>query len=157
MVELQMCSSTRRWPNSQKRQNPHPKATKEASTRCNSSCRPRRNEVHSSSKRSSLLARDQQWHQGNGTGLRDLQQYRPAQAKLPILQLELPTRLWEKLGTDLFEFNSSKYLMRVDYFSRFPGIRLISNMTANTICSHLTQILSEYGLPSHIQGDFGTQ
>lgn len=30
-------------------------------------------------------------------------------------------------------------------------------MTANTICSHFTQILSEYGLPSHIHADFGTQ
>ena len=52
----------------------------------------------------------------------------------------------------IFEFNSSKYLMIVDCFSR-----LISNMTANTICSHFTQILSEYGLPTHIHGNFGTQ
>lgn len=121
MVELQMCSSTRRWPNPQKRQNLHPKATKEASTRCNSSCTPRRNEVHSSSKRSSLLARDQQWHQGNGKGLRDLQQASASTSQ--IANTATRTRLWEKLGTDLFEFNSSKYLMRVDYFSRFPVIR----------------------------------
>src|SRR6056300_548091 len=47
--------------------------------------------------------------------------------------------------------------MIVDYFSRFPVIRLIGNMTANTICTHFTQVLSEYGLPSHIQVDFGTQ
>ena len=30
-------------------------------------------------------------------------------------------------------------------------------MTANNICSHFTQILSEYGLPSHFHADFGTQ
>ena len=30
-------------------------------------------------------------------------------------------------------------------------------MTANTICSHFAQISSEYGLPSHIHADFGTQ
>ena len=47
--------------------------------------------------------------------------------------------------------------MIVDYFSRFPVIQLISNMTANIVCSHFTQILSEYGLPSHIHADFGTQ
>ena len=83
--------------------------------------------------------------------------HQPAQAKLPIMQPELPTRPWEKLGSDIFEFNSSKYLMIIDYFSRFPVVRLIGNMTANTICSHFTQVLSEYGLPSHIQADFGTQ
>ena len=74
LQELLMRSSTRRRPNPQKRQSPHLKATKEASIRCNASCTPRRNEVHSASKRSGLLARDQQWHQGNGKGLRDLQQ-----------------------------------------------------------------------------------
>ena len=43
-LELQMRSSTRRRSNPQKRQNPHPKATKGASTRCSPSCTPRRNE-----------------------------------------------------------------------------------------------------------------
>ena len=111
-----------------------------------------------------LLAREAVFWPGINNDMREMikacetcNKHLPAQAKLPILQSELPTRLWEKLGTDIFEFNSSKYLMRVDYFSRFPVIRLISNMTANTICSHFTQILSEYGLPSHIQADFGTQ
>ena len=110
-----------------------------------------------------FLAREAVFWPGINNDIREMvkgcdtcNKHRPAQAKLPILQPELPTRLWEKVGTDLFEFNSSKYLMRVDYFSRFPVIRLISNMTANTICSHFTQILSEYGLPSHIHGDFGT-
>lgn len=83
--------------------------------------------------------------------------YQPAQARLPIMQPDLPTRPWEKLGTDIFEFNGSKYLMIVDYYSRFPVIRLIANMTANTICNHFQQVLSEYGLPSHIHADFGTQ
>lgn len=74
LLKLQMRPSTRTRSNPQKRQNPHPKATKEASTRCNPSCTPRRNEVHSASKRSGLLVWDQQWHQGNGKGLRNMQQ-----------------------------------------------------------------------------------
>ena len=39
--------------------------------------------------------------------------HQPAQPKLPILQPDLPTRAWEKLGTDIFEFNRNKYLMIV--------------------------------------------
>ena len=62
-----------------------------------------------------------------------------------------------KAGNWHIWFNSAKYLVIVDYFPRFPVIRLISNMTANTICSDFTRILSEYGLPSHIHADFGTQ
>ena len=77
-----------------------------------------------------FLAREAVFWPGINNDIREMvkgcdtcNKHRPAQAKLPILQPELPTRLWEKVGTDLFEFNSSKYLMRVDYFSRFPVIR----------------------------------
>ena len=42
--------------------------------------------------------------------------YQQAQQKLTAIQPELPTRQWEKLGIDIFEFNGSKYLMVVDYY-----------------------------------------
>ena len=83
--------------------------------------------------------------------------FQPEQPKLPLMQPDLPTRPWEKLGTDIFEFKGMKYLMIVDYYSRFPVIRLLSDMTANTICNHFTSVLAEYGLPSTIIADFGTQ
>ena len=47
------------------------------------------------------------------------------------MQPERPTRPWEKLGTDIFEFNGSKYLMTVDYYSRFPIVRPLSNAPIN--------------------------
>ena len=110
------------------------------------------------------LAREAVFWQGINNDIREMvkgcktcNKHPPAQAKLPVLQPELPTRPWEKPGTDIFQFNSSKYLMIGDYFSRFPVIRLISIMTANTICRHFTQILSKHRLPSHIHADFGTQ
>ena len=77
--------------------------------------------------------------------------------RLPILQPDLPTRPWEKLSTDIFEFNKEKYLMVVDYYSRFPVIRLLSNMTSHTVCNHFTSILAEYGLPATIVADFRSQ
>ena len=83
--------------------------------------------------------------------------FQPEQPKLPLMQPDLPTRPWEKLGTDIFEFKGMKYLMIVDYYSRFPVIRLLSDMTADTICNHFTSVLAEYGLPSTIIADFGTQ
>ncbi|XP_044183156.1 uncharacterized protein K02A2.6-like [Acropora millepora] len=72
------------------------------------------------------------------------------QPKLPIMQPDLPTRPWEKLGTDIFEFNGNKYLMIVDYYSRLPVIRLLSDMTSHTVCNHFTSVLAEYGLPTTI-------
>jgi hypothetical protein len=78
----------------------------------------------------------------------------PIQSKLPIMQPDLPTRPLEKFGTDIFE---KKYLMIVDYYSRFPVIRLLNGMTVNTICNHFMSVLAEYGLPARITSDFGSQ
>ncbi|XP_044166856.1 uncharacterized protein K02A2.6-like [Acropora millepora] len=83
--------------------------------------------------------------------------HQPAQPKLPIMQPDLPTRPWEKLGTDIFEFNANKYLMIVDYYSRFPVITLLSDRTSNTVCNHFMSVLAEYGLPATIIADFGSQ
>ena len=83
--------------------------------------------------------------------------YQAEQPKLPVMQPDLATRPWEKLGTDIFEFKGNKYLMIVDYYSRFPVIRLLSDITADTICNHFTSVLAEHVLPSVIIADFGTQ
>ena len=83
--------------------------------------------------------------------------YQAGQPKLPVMQPGLPTRPRKKLGTDIFEFKGNKYLMIVDYYSRFPVIRLLGKIIADTICNHFTSVLAEYGLPSVIIDDFGTQ
>ena len=83
--------------------------------------------------------------------------HQAAPPRLPILQPDLPTRPWEKLGADIFQFNDSKYLMIVDYYSRFPVIRLLKDMKASTVSAHFTSVLAEYGLPNAIITDFGSQ
>ena len=47
--------------------------------------------------------------------------------------------------------------MVVDYYSRFPVVRRLADMTADTVSSHFTAISSEYGIPCTIQTDFGSQ
>lgn len=83
--------------------------------------------------------------------------YQQAPEKLPLLQPDLPTRPWEKLGTDLFEYKDKRYLMVVDYYSRFPLVRQIPDIRAETVCQAFTAVTTEYGLPSTIQADSGTQ
>ncbi len=83
--------------------------------------------------------------------------HQPAQPKLPIEQPDLPSRPWEQLGTDIFEFKNQKYVILVDYFSRFPVIRLRQYTSAETICKHLKSIFAEHGLPDTIIADCGPQ
>ena len=65
----------------------------------------------------------------------------------PPLGQEIPTRPWAKLATDIFTFNNENYLLIVDYMSRFPVIRCLSNMTAKMVAEHMKAIFNELGLP----------
>ena len=85
------------------------------------------------------------------------QKFQSAQPKMPIVQPDRPTHPWEQLGTDIFEFKGYKYLIVVDYYSRFPVIRLLHDTTAETVCTHFKSILAEHGLPSTIIADCGPQ
>ena len=109
---------------------------------------------HQGENRCILRARESVFWPGISTDIRQMvkdcdlcNKNQPAQPKLPIMQPDLPARLWEKLGTDFFEFNGKKYLMVVDHYSRFPVIRLLNDMTSHTVCNHFTSIQAECGLP----------
>ena len=111
-----------------------------------------------------LLARQSVFWPGMTSDIRQMvkgcapyNKHQPAQPRLPVMQPDLPTRPWQKLGTDIFEYKGSKYLMVVDYYSRFPVVRLLSDMTATTISSHFTSIFAEYGLPTTLLADFGSK
>ena len=109
---------------------------------------------HQGENRCILRARESVFWPGISTDIRQMvkdcdlcNKNQPVQPKLPIMQPDLPARLWEKLGTDFFEFNGKKYLMVVDHYSRFPVIRLLNDMTSHTVSNHFTSIQAECGLP----------
>ncbi|KAL7827662.1 hypothetical protein SRHO_G00333800 [Serrasalmus rhombeus] len=66
-------------------------------------------------------------------------------------------RLWEVLGTDLFEWNIHQYLLVVDYFSRYVEVAKLSNTTSAAIINHLKSIFSRHGIPSTVRSDNGLQ
>ena len=47
--------------------------------------------------------------------------------------------------------------MIVDYYSRCLIVRPLNYMSASTISDHFTSVLAEYGLPSFIVAEFGSQ
>ena len=73
----------------------------------------------------------------------------------PPLGQEIPTRPWVKLATDIFAFNNQNYLLIVDYMSRFPMIRCLSNMTAKMVAEHMKVTFSELGIPKTLVSDNG--
>ena len=46
------------------------------------------------------------------------------------MQPDMPTIPWEKIGTDIFEYDSKKYLMIVDYYSRYFIVKKLPDIKA---------------------------
>ena len=84
------------------------------------------NTGHQGKTKCLLLARESVFWPGITNDVPDMVQkcevcsrHQPAPSKLPIMQPDMPTGPWEKIGTDIFEYDNEKHLMIVDYFSRY--------------------------------------
>ena len=60
---------------------------------------------------------------------------------------EISVHPWTKLATDIFHFESSLYILIVDYTSRFPVVCKLSSMTGLHVANQCKLIFSEYGWP----------
>ena len=68
---------------------------------------------------------------------------------------EIPVHPWTKIATDIFHFESSSYLLIVDYTSRFPVACKLSSMTGLHIANQCKQLFSEYGWSETLISDNG--
>ena len=71
--------------------------------------------------------------------------------------MEIPERPWAKVGADLFEFNNQHYLLIVDYFSKWPEISKLDNLSVNNVISYMKSQISRYGIPDELISDNGPQ
>ena len=62
-----------------------------------------------------------------------------------------------KVGADLFEFNNQHYLLIVDYFSKWPKISKLDNLSAKNVISYMKSQISRYGIPDELISDNGPQ
>ena len=46
----------------------------------------------------------------------------PFQTSESLMSHEIPSKAWQIVGTNLFNFNNCEYLIVVDYYSKFPII-----------------------------------
>ncbi|KAF6032749.1 hypothetical protein EB796_008936 [Bugula neritina] len=63
----------------------------------------------------------------------------------PLLRFEFPSCPWEKLGSDLFYFDSKWFLLVVDYYSRFIKATLLEDLTISKVILHLKNIFARHG------------
>ncbi len=79
--------------------------------------------------------------------------FRRSNSKEPMIPHDVPNRRWEKVGVDIFEFDSKDYLLMVDYFSKFIEISLLKDKTADTVIYSMKSIMARHGIPDVVVSD----
>ena len=68
-----------------------------------------------------------------------------------LLVVEVPTKAWKVLATDILEINGRNYLILSDYFSNFPIVRELSGpVTAVAITDVIEDMCGMVGRPDPI-------
>ena len=64
---------------------------------------------------------------------------------------------WHTVATDLFKTKNSKYVLNVDYYSRFPVLRKLGSTTFKVLVQEMKAVFAELGVPNVIVSDGGPQ
>ena len=64
---------------------------------------------------------------------------------------------WHTVVTDLFETKNSKYLLIVDYYSRFPVLHKLGSTTSRVLVQGMKAVFAKLGVPNIIVSDGGPQ
>ena len=73
----------------------------------------------------------------------------------PLLPHEVPLGPWKKVGMDFFDHDGQKYLLVIDYFSKFPFCYPVPSTHFRTIQQRLDELFSVEGYPAEIFSDNG--
>ena len=121
-------------------------------------------EPHLGIVKSKQLARDAIFWPGLACQIEDMvsrcsicQEHRNSPAAEPMIPHEIPDGAWQKVATDLFEYNGKKYLACVDYYSKYPEIVLLQTTTSSAVISALKTMFARFGIPTELVSDNGPQ
>ena len=72
---------------------------------------------------------------------------KPNQKREPLLPHEVPDGPWQKIGADFFDFDGKKFLLVIDYFSKFLFVEKVTTTSAQSTINHLCNIFATEGAP----------
>jgi len=91
------------------------------------------------------------------SGCETCQRVNVAQPTEPMMLTETPTRPWEVISCDHFQWNGSQYLVTVDHYSSFFEVDKVEAMDAKTTIKKLKAHMARYGQPELLISDNGPQ
>lgn len=73
----------------------------------------------------------------------------------PLQSHEIPALPWQKVGADIFQFESKNYLLVVDYYSEYFEVSPINSYNSQTVITQFKSIFCRHGIPVQIMSDNG--
>ena len=83
--------------------------------------------------------------------------YADKQAQESPIVTEVPSRPWQKVGTDLLTWGGHDYLVTVDYHSNFFELDQLPDTTSGSVVMRLKSHFARHGIPDTIISDNGLQ
>lgn len=82
--------------------------------------------------------------------------YRRNNSKQPLMPHDYKLLPWNKVGIDLFDLNGKKYLIVVDYFSKYIELAYLpTGSKSDIVITHLKSIFARHGIPNIMISDNG--
>lgn len=85
------------------------------------------------------------------------QERRDSNGKEPMIPTPIPSRPWQIVGSDLFQWEGESYLAIVDYYSRYIEIERLRSTTSAAVIKKTKGIFARHGIPSRVMSDNGPQ
>ena len=76
----------------------------------------------------------------------------PAQ---PMLPKDIPDGPWQDIAADYMTHKGHEYLIICDAFSKYLFAYKVSSKSAQSLCAHLLELISQYGPPALLSTDNG--
>ena len=83
--------------------------------------------------------------------------YSKSQRSEPLQSHPTPAVPWHTVSTHLFETKNSRYLLIVDYYSRFPILHKLNSTTSRVLIQEMKAVFAKLGVPNVIVSDGGPQ
>ena len=77
------------------------------------------------------------------------------QQKETLISHDIPSRPWQKIGCDLFEYQGKDYLICVDYYSNFFEVDRLYKKTASKVIKTIKGHIARHGLVDELVSDNG--
>ena len=75
----------------------------------------------------------------------------------PLKPTVPPSLPWQKIATDLFEFQGEHYLLSVCYRSKFPEVTKMESLRSSAVVEELKRQFGAHGIPAEVVSDNGPQ